>query len=131
MKPFVKFKEDKQGTTLMFLHPLAVLVMFDMANWCHSRGIEYVVTDTISTLKKDKKLGRQHSGHRDRRSFDLRSWTFSEKEKQAFMNHYNTKYKEIAQISSSDLVSRLVVLHGEGDNEHFHVGLHPRFTVNY
>ena len=128
---FIKFKDPNQGATLMYLHPLIAIIMFDMSLWCHTRGIDFVVTDTISSLKRDKRMGRKHSGHRDKRSIDVRSRTFSGVEQTAFTDYFNKKYESIAQISSSDLVSRLVVLHGEGDNEHFHIGLHSRFTVNY
>lgn len=130
-KCFVKFKDPKQGTTLMYLHPLIVMVMFDMASWCNSRGIDFVVTDTISTEKKDKKLLRRSDSHRTRRAFDLRSRTFSKTEQDSFIEFFNSKYDMIASVSASDHVSRMVVLHGEGDNEHFHIALHSRFKVNY
>ena len=130
-KKFITFKQPGQGSTLMFMHPLIVMVMFDMASWCNSRGISFVVTDTISTIKKDKKLGRTSDSHRTRRAFDLRSRNFSSVEQQAFIKYFNSKYDQIASVSESDLVSRLVDFHGEGDNLHFHISLHSRFRVNY
>ncbi len=127
--PFIKFKQEKQGTTLMYLHPLLVMVMFDMSYWCSMNNIDFVVTDTISTIKKDIKLGRKHSGHRRAVAFDVRSRTFSEEQQEKFIEIFNDRYNHIAQISESDLVARLVVLHGEGDNEHFHVGINYRFGI--
>ena len=128
---FIKFKQPKQGTTLMFMHPLIMIVMFDMSLWCYQRGINFVVTDTISTLKRDRKIGRVFSGHRDRRAFDLRSRTFTPLQKSQFIELFNDKYDDIASISASDNVSRLIVEHGNGDNLHFHICLHSKFKVLY
>lgn len=130
-KDFVKFKQKNQGNTLMFLHPLISMVMFDMANWCNTRSISFVVTDTISTFKKDKKLGRVSDSHRTRRAFDLRSRTFSKRQAEEFIQYFNNKYSNIASVSASDLVPRLVVHHGKDDSLHFHIAIHSRFRVNY
>jgi len=127
----IKFKQENQSNTLVYMHPLIVMIMFEMAAWCLIRGIKFVVTDTISTYKKDKKLGRTSDSHRTKRAFDLRQWTFSERELQAFIKHFNDKYAEIASISASDNVSRLVVLHGEGNQLHMHIALHSRFSIKY
>lgn len=129
--PSVKFKQPKQGNTLMYLHPLIVMVMFDMASWTFERGIDFVVTDTISTVKKDAKLHRVSDAHRTMRAFDLRSRSFSDSELTDFLEYFNTKYIDIAQISYSDGRPRLVVVHGEGYNRHMHIGLHSRFSINY
>ena len=130
-KVSIKFKQHNQENTLTLMHPLIVMIMFEMAAWCMTRGIKFVVTDTISTLKKDKKLGRISDSHRTKRAFDLRSWTFLERELQEFIRHFNDKYASIASVSSSDNVSRLIVLHGEGDSIHMHIALHSRFSINY
>ena len=129
--PFIKFKQIRQGATLMFMHPQIVMIMFEMALWCFTRSIDFVVTDTISTLKKDLKLGRKSNSHRTKRAFDLRSRCFSIKQKEDFITYFNTKYVRIASISSSDGVARLIVEHGEGDNKHFHIALHSRFRINF
>ena len=125
------FKHEKQGTTLMFLHPLVVMVMFDMSDWCYKRNIQFVVTDTISTVKKDVRLGRKSDAHRTFRAFDLRSRTFSEEQLREFIKHFSEKYEGIAAISYSDYMPRLIVHHGEGDNEHLHVSIHSRYSIKY
>ena len=126
----IKFKHRKQVITLMFMHPLIVMVMFDMAFWCDERNIDYVVTDTISTIEEDKELNRVSDSHRTKRAFDLRSWTFTSGQIDEFIKHFNEKYEDIASISASDLVQRLVVIHGEGDQVHFHIAIHSRYRIN-
>ena len=127
----ITFKHPDQKGHVSLMHPLIIMVMFDMAWWCLQRKIKCVVTDTISTFKKDKKLGRDSNSHRTKRAFDLRSWTFLPAQRQEFIKHFNDKYYSIASVSKSDNVRRLVVLHGEGDNEHFHIALHSRYSINY
>ena len=125
------FKQEKQGTTLMFMHPLIVMIMFDMSDWCYRRNIPFVVTDTISTVKKDLKLGRRSDSHRTFRAFDLRSRSFREEQLQEFMRHFNEKCEDVAAVSPSDHLPHLVVLHGEGDNEHMHISIHSRYRISY
>ena len=129
---YVTFKYPKTLPNLTLMHPTLVMIMFEMAYWCWVRKIDFVVTSTISTVKKDLKLGRVSDSHRTKRAFDLRSRrVFSVKQKNDFIEHFNRKYIDIASINRSDNVARLIVEHGEGDNKHFHIALHSRFSIKF
>jgi hypothetical protein len=129
LKKFVKFKHKNQLETVVMMHPLIISVMFDMAFYCSTRNIPFVVTDTISTIKKDSKLGRISDSHRTMRAFDLRSKTFLPKQRIEFVSFFNEKYKDIASVSLSDNKPRLIVLHGTGENIHFHISIHSKFKI--
>jgi hypothetical protein len=126
---FVKLKYKNKLEQLTMIHPLLLMILADMAWWCAKRNIDFVLTDLLSSLKRDKKLGRTSNSHRTARAADLRSRTFTDEQKEQFEDYFNDKYAYLASISRSDLVPRLVVLHGEGDNEHFHIAIHSKFSL--
>lgn len=128
-KKFIKLKYAKKLEQLTMVHPLLLMVLADMSWWCHKRNIDFVLTDLLSSLKRDKKLGRRSDSHRTARAADLRSRTFTDSQKEEFVDYFNDKYAYIASVSSSDLTPRMVVLHGDGANEHFHIAIHSKFSL--
>ena len=93
-RQFVKFKDNRFLNHLPYLHPKIAMVMFDMADWCYIRNIPFVLTDVISTERRDRKLGRVSDAHRTKRAFDLRSHTFPPGMKANFIYTFNRKYKD-------------------------------------
>lgn len=124
----INFKFEKDDKPMFFeLHFLLAMVLIDMAAWCEKREIPFVITDTVSTLEEDELLGRVSASHREYRAIDLRSWTFTDYQRRAFIKHFNNKYKDIASISSRDLKPRLVVWHG--DPKHFHIAINAKYAI--
>lgn len=128
-KKFIKLKYAKKLEQITMIHPKLLMVLADMAWWCAKRNIDFVITDLLSSLKRDKKLGRRSNSHRTARAADIRSRTFSDDQKEEFVDYFNDKYAAIASVSRSDLTPRLVVLHGKGNNEHFHVSIHSKYSI--
>jgi len=129
LKDYIHFKHERDEELVEEMNALIAIVMFQMALWCNVRSIPFVVTSTISTEEIDTILGRISTSHRDRRAFDLRSKVFTREQKAEFMRVFNEKFKDIASISLSDFQPRLVVLHGEDEEEHFHVAIHSQFAI--
>jgi hypothetical protein len=123
----IKFKKESKEEGITEIHYLLFTVLLDMSAWFHSKGHEFVLTDLVSTLQEDIDLERESDAHRTFRGADVRSKKLTYAEKEEFQLFFNDKYKDIASISRTDLVPRLVVLHGKGANEHFHVALHYRY----
>lgn len=124
----IKFKFDKDDRPMFFeLHFLLHMVIVDMAAWCKKRNIDFVITDTVSSVEEDAILGRVSSSHRERRAIDLRSWTFDPKYRKKFITHFNRKYRDIASISKRDLKPRLVVWHG--NPKHFHIAINAKYAI--
>lgn len=127
--PFLK--KEGEFKHLLFVHPLIVMVMFDMMNYCNENGLSFKVTSIIRTPKEDKLLGTKHKVHQEGRAFDLRSWgegwdayTIGQ-----FIDHYNKKYYDYGAVSSNDLKRRLVVYHNSGSGHHFHIQIDRKYAI--
>ena len=127
-KQFVKFKTGLINNRLFSIHPLVLMVVFDMANWCHERDIDFTLTDGLTTEVEDEKVGRKFLGHREGRCVDIRSSVFDKYQLKEFESYFNAKYKDIAAVSSGDGKRRLVVIHN-GTARHIHIQIHKSFAI--
>lgn len=121
------FKHRIDQNRFFCLHPVLMMIAADMYSWCMNKDIPFIVTDTVSTIKEDKKLKRVSSTHRTCRAIDIRSWVFSEDDLYEFINHFNRKYKNYA-ATTRDGSKMLVLYHGK--NPHLHVQIHSRYAKN-
>lgn len=122
------FKNNKDFRHLLYVHPLLVMVMFDMHNWCNERGLPVNWTSLIRTPERNKQVGSKSQTHPDGRAADLsvkkwEAWDIGD-----FVAHFNRKYKDIAAISSSTMKPTLVVYH-VGTAPHLHIQLKPKYKV--
>lgn len=122
------FKKLVDQNRFFCLHPLVIVIAAEMYNWCYKQDIPFVVTSTVTTLKEDKKLNRVSSTHRTCRAFDLRSWVFTDEQRELFIKHFNRKFKNVAAVTR-DGTPQLVVYHN-GTAPHLHIQIHSRFALN-
>ena len=127
-KKYIKFKHKKDEELFLFLTPILIHVAGDMANYCHKRGLPFIVTDTISTLENDKEIKRVSSSHRQGRAIDVSVHGWMKNEIKDFMEFYSNKYRKIAAISKEDLKPKLIVYHNH-IGWHMHIQLHPDYAV--
>lgn len=108
------------------MHPIALLVMADMALFCVNNNLDFIVTDSVSTLKEDQDLKRKSSTHRTGRAFDLsiKSWFASDIE--FFKNHFNKKFESYAAITNEGN-PELVIYH-VGTAPHLHVQINAQYS---
>ena len=125
------FKNLKSYNRVLYLHPIALLILLDMQVYCEEEGLEFLVTETVTTLEEDKDLGRLSSTHRTGRSFDLRnkSWSLWEIKKfeEVFNKKYNSKYGAITSQGNR----RLIVSVPHGTGPHFHVQIDKKYSLEY
>lgn len=127
-KNFVKFKNNVIKDRLFSIHPLLLMVVFDMANWCYERDIDFVITDGLTTKKEDKKINRKYAVHREGRGIDIRSSVFNKYQLKEFESYFESKYKDIAATSASTGKKELVVIH-KGTAMHIHVQIAKGFSL--
>ena len=121
------FKKLVDNNRFFCMHPLLLVVATEMHLYCHKHDIPFVITSTVSTLKEDKKLKRVSNSHRTCRAFDLRSWVFTETQREDFVKHFNRKFKNIAAVTR-DGTPQLVVYH-IGTAPHFHIQIHSKYST--
>lgn len=121
------FKHKKDIERVLYLHPIALIILFDMHSYCLKRSLPFVVTATVTTQEEDEQLNRQSSTHREGRAFDLsiQGWTTDEIDD--FMLHFQKKYDEFAakKINGEKV---LIPPINHGTAPHFHVQISRAIT---
>lgn len=122
------FKHDKDKIRLLSLHPILLMIMFDMKYYCEKEKLRYQVTSTLSSVEEDKKLSRKSSTHRTGRAFDLSLREWSDLEIKDFMNYFSNKYNAFAATNKEGVPS-LIVRHDSGHGDHLHVQINYRYKL--
>lgn len=124
------FKTDKIWKRSLYLHPIALMILWDMWGYCFERNLEFLVTDTVSTLEEDAEISRVSSTHRTARAFDLRNKSWSLQEIWDFERHFNDKYKDKYGAVDKYGKKHLIVSIAHGTGPHFHVQIHSKYKLN-
>lgn len=126
----LKFKSKKDREMFTMLHPVLIMIYADLFWYAKSKhGIELVVTDTISTEYRDKKLGRVSSSHRDKRALDIRTKDLSAFVVNDLLDYINNKpeYDQYKYVSNSG--QRRLAYYHVGSAEHLHLAIHKKFAL--
>lgn len=127
----MKFKERCDMALFFNLHPALMLIVMDLNNYAYENwGRQLTITDTISTHREDKTLGRVSASHRQRRAVDIRVndlSIFMVQDLIDYINHH-PNYAKYHYVSFSGK-SRLAYLHGDGNNEHIHLAIHSNYSM--
>ena len=129
MNPNIRFKHEKDIELFNYVNPMLYHVADDMAIWCEENKLPFVITATVTTKEEDRKLNRISDSHNEKRAIDVSIRGWNKLQMGLFEGHFCEVYKHIASISKSDGIARMVALHGEGDNLHFHIALHSKYKV--
>lgn len=127
------FKNKNHFRHLLYVHPLLVVVMFDVKVYCLENNIPFKVTSIIRTPQENRALGATSTTHSDGRAFDLSTIEMikagvDEYKISELMQFFNRKYKDYAAISKSNNKRTLVVRH-IGTADHLHFQLSPEYNV--
>jgi hypothetical protein len=123
----LNFKDGRPLERLLLLHPVALIVLFDMFYYCKIHNMPFCVSDTATTLEEDQAIERKEKTHREFRSFDLSVKGWSRGNISTFVGHFNQKYEHLAAISSKTKKPLLADCHG-GTALHIHVQIHSRYN---
>lgn len=127
------FKSEKAWKRSLYLHPITLMILWDMWGYCIEKNLEFKVTSTVSTIDEDIELSRVSSTHRTGRSFDLRNKSWTLQEIWDFERFFNTKYKEKYGAENRHGHKNLIVSIPHGSGPHFHIQIHKRYSldINY
>jgi len=129
MKTLLEYCKPEVKSRVLYLHPVALMILCDAIYWCHDHGINAVVSDTVSDLSEDKKLKRTSSSHRDARAWDLSTKGWGIIQKEALMQYLKNKYKGLGAIGAETGEERLIYLHDAGTGEHLHCQIAKHFSM--
>lgn len=85
-----------------------------------------IITETVTTLKDDRAVGRKHDQHRRGVAFDLRVKDWSGEQIDALELELDKRFRFLAYVTASG-TQDIAFCHGEGDNLHFHVAVNARY----
>lgn len=124
----VKFASEKSKERFFNLHPLVIMVVSEISNFCKSENHTITLTETVTTKEEDQSVDRKSSTHRTSRAVDIRVNDMPEGLAQKITNHFNFKFRHIAAVNPSG-VSELIVFKPHGTGPHLHVQIHSRFAL--
>lgn len=102
-------KELKEEFKL--LKPTAQRVAIHMAQYCVENGFRLIITDVMSDLTEDLKLGRVSASHREGRAFDFRIHGWSKEFKDKFETFFESYYATVAAVSKETGKPNLILYH--------------------
>lgn len=122
------FKSAEVENRSRFLNQDTMAMLHTMVSYIAMTGLHPVITETVTSKEEDEALNRVSSSHREGRAFDIRCKDWPTTTKINFQTFFEKSFGHLGAISKSDGKKRLVVRHGEGDNEHFHIQLAKSFV---
>jgi hypothetical protein len=125
----IDFKNEKDMVLFSALHPVILMIFSDMYWYAYSKhNIKLTVTDTISTIKEDKALGRKSKSHLFGTAIDVRTRDVDAFILADIVDYINTKdaYTDHQYLSNSG-VYRLAYLHNNSNGEHLHLAIHSKY----
>jgi hypothetical protein len=125
----VSFKHEADKLKYWDLAPVLLVIAHTMSVWAVEKGLDFKVTETMTTAAVDKAIGRVSSSHRQGRAIDVSVIGWNSNEIVEFVDEFSTLYKDFAAISGSTLKPTLVVFHDIGLGAHFHIQIHPKYKV--
>lgn len=116
------------------MHPMALVILFEMAWWAIQKGLKFVVTDSRTTLEEDNAItqsdqkGRVSKSHRDGRAWDIRLRDWPENLIKEFIDHFTKKYGHLGAIGATSGQRTLIKRH-YGTADHLHCQLDTTFIA--
>jgi len=118
--PEVCFKTDLVYQRSEGLHQKLKEILVEMWRWTVDKKVPLFITEAVTTIEEDQKLGRVSATHREGRAVDLSSRAWPAEIIGEFQLHFNNKYKDVAAVTTAG-EPLLVVFHNSGHGDHFHV----------
>ena len=128
LKPKIKLKTSLSCDDLLMVEPSLLAIMSFISAFCQHHDIDFIVSSMIRTEAQNEAVGSKSKTHVEGRAFDFsikkhHGWTMPLIQK--LVDEVNNEFHEFGAISFKDLISRPIVIHGQGDNRHAHVQVRP------
>jgi hypothetical protein len=126
----IEFKNKKDKELFFHLHPALLFIFMDM-NWYSvtNFGESLVITDTISTPKEDKKLGRVSDSHQKAICIDIGVRNLNIFQVQELVKYINNKkeYENLKYLSYTGK-KRIAYFHNNGNGDHIHTQINKKYS---
>lgn len=114
----IQFKDDYAKKGWDNLHPIIQSIAKSMGQWSMTYdNLPIVITDTLSTPSRDKKLKRISASHSEGRAIDIRTRDWSKQKLIDFMQYFSDKFKEYGYLNKEKV--RKLMIH-KNNPPHLH-----------
>lgn len=120
-------KHKKDVNRLLHLHPLSLVILFQMNLYCFNKGLRFQVTSTVSTKSEDEAVNRVSATHREGRAFDVSIKNWSPYDIEEFKNHFDLMYGSYGAVSYGG--ERNLIVDHIGTARHLHVQIDRSYTI--
>ena len=117
----ILFKAKEVESGFWKLNRILINASKDMESWLSLRGLDLIITESLTTKDQDDKLGRISSSHREGRAFDIGIRNMSEAVLNSFIEHFEERYNSYGAVSKVDGKRRFIVHRPHGSGPHLHV----------
>ena len=128
MKRLLEYCKPGIAERVLFLSPVALMILCDVIQWCDAYGLPCVVSDAVSTEEEDERLKRVSTTHREGRAFDISTRGWGELQIKAIQQEFAHKYAGYAAIGKSGNPV-LVYFHDAGTGPHLHFQVAKKFSM--
>lgn len=128
MKTVKSYCKNPAAERMVFLHPIVLMILAEVLQWCDEHGISPLITETVTTLAEDEVLNRTSNTHRTARAFDLSTKGWSESLIDECVHFFSKRYFKYAAVNAKG-ENILVYHHDAGTGEHLHFQINSRFSI--
>jgi hypothetical protein len=116
-----KSKAIKDG--MDHVHPVLIEIAREMDAWIERHlNIHLLISDSLSTLATDKRLGRVSATHREGRAFDVGGVSnWKKQDLTLFASYFSEKYKHLGALSTKGNTRNFLLAKDSGHGLHCHV----------
>lgn len=123
------FKTDEAHQGFFACSPMLQGIMQALVEHCEKNlKVTPIITETKTTAKIDKALGRVSVSHQEGRAFDLRTWNLTDGDLRAIHEFLTASFGHIGAWTRVG-TRQLIVHHDSGHGDHFHVQIDRSFAV--
>ena len=126
----LNFKKEEDKMLFSLLHPALIMIYTDLHLYAWEKHrVNLVITQTVSTMEQDKKLGRVSSSHREHRAIDIRTKDLPILVVNDLVSYINTRwaYKKYHYLSNSG--SRRLAYFHHGSEQHIHLAIGAQYAI--
>ena len=126
----ITFKHEVDRLLFPYLAPALIRAVGEMCCWAHEKGMPFVITETLSNEKRDKKRGifRISATHSQARAIDLSLHGWDKDLIMDFLDWFNIRLESIACLTHGG--QRIIAVYGPPNHmDHIHIQVNSKYRI--
>lgn len=125
----MEFKSKEVRELFPNMHSILIMILADADWFMKKKGYSGIVlTESVTSLKHDLKVGRLSRSHREGRAGDIRTWIYKPDDVEALGEYLELKYGKYGAISFNSGKRNLFVYGDARHQDHAHIQIDAIFA---